>query len=175
MRKTEIREKPLSEGMRGRGPDVRRVGLEMRRVGPGVRGSGVGMRCSGVRRRGLAAAGILLLAAALAAPDTALARRLPGDQVAAHLVDVALREWRDWGGTRVDATDGTARLEDEGAHESDTAPFDAAARVHRYWALGTGSAGQPGAPPRPDAPWSAAFVSYLMQQIGIAEPAFVGD
>lgn len=122
-----------------------------------------------------AACVLLLLVAMLTVPDSACARRLPGDQVAAHLVDAALREWRDWGGTRVDATDGTARLEHEGAHESDTAPFDARARVHRYWALGTGNANESGAPPRPDAPWSAAFVSYLMQQVGVAEPAFVGD
>ncbi len=95
--------------------------------------------------------------------------------MAAHLVAVALREWRAWGRTSVDATDGTARLERQGAHEADSAPFDARARVHRYWALGTGSASEPGAPPRPDAPWSAAFISFLMEQVGVAAPAFAGD
>ncbi len=129
-----------------------------------------------LRRRGLAAAWVVLLLAALpAAPGTSFARRLPGEQVAAHLADVALREWRAWGRTRVDATDGRARLVHEGAHEDDTAPFDAQARVHRYWAMGTGGVGEAGAPPRPDAPWSAAFVSFLMQQIGVGRPAFVGD
>ncbi|HEY0877551.1 MAG TPA: DUF2272 domain-containing protein, partial [Zeimonas sp.] len=117
----------------------------------------------------------LAAALAVAATTPAHARRLPGNQVAAHLVDVALREWRDWGGTTIDATDGTARLEHEGAIESDTSPFDARTRVHRYWALGTGSASESGAPPRPGAPWSAAFVSFLMQQVGVGAPAFVGD
>lgn len=129
-----------------------------------------------LRRRGVAFACLVLSLCTLpVAPGAAFARRLPGDQVAAHLVDVALREWREWGRTRVDATDGRARLVHAGAHENDTAPFDAQARVHRYWALGTGSADESGAPPRPAAPWSAAFISFLMQQIGVGEPAFVGD
>jgi hypothetical protein len=126
-------------------------------------------------RRASAATGALLLLAAMMLPDSALARRLPGEQVARHLVAVALHEWRDWGETSVDATDGTARLVREGASELDTEPFDARARVHRYWALGTASANGPGAPPRPGAPWSAAFVSFLMQQIGVAAPSFVGN
>lgn len=117
----------------------------------------------------------LALLLAVAAPPPAHARRLPGGQVAAHLVSVALREWRDWGETIVDATDGTARLEHEGASELDTAPFDARARVHRYWALGLGTADHPGAAPRPNAPWSAAFISFLMQQIGVVAPSFVGN
>lgn len=127
------------------------------------------------RRRLTAVVSLSLLVATLAASGSSFARRLPGEQVAAHLVDVALREWREWGETLVDATDGTARLEQAGAHEDDIAPFDARARVHHYWALGTGRPGEPGAPPRPNAPWSAAFVSFLMQQIGVTEPAFVGD
>jgi hypothetical protein len=118
---------------------------------------------------------LLLLLLALAAPPTAHARRLPGEQVAAHLVSVAQREWRDWGGTLVDATDGIARLERAGANELDTAPFDAQARVHRYWALGTGTVREPGAAPRPNAPWSAAFISFLMQQVGVVAPSFVGN
>lgn len=128
-------------------------------------------------RTSAAAWAALLLALLIAAmlPHVALARRLPGDQVAAHLVSVALREWRDWGETSVDAGDGTARLVREGATELDTGPFDARARVHRYWAWGTGGAGEPGAAPRPNAPWSAAFVSFLMQQIGVGAPSFVGD
>jgi hypothetical protein len=117
----------------------------------------------------------LALLLALAAPPPAHARRLPGDQVAAHLVSVAMREWRDWGETMVDATDGTARLEHEGTTELDTAPFDARARVHHYWALGLGTADQPGAAPRPNAPWSAAFISFLMQQIGVVAPSFAGN
>lgn len=86
---------------------------------------------SGVaRRRDVAAAWlVLLLVAMLAAPAASFARRLPGEQVAAHLVDVALREWREWGEALVDARDGTARLERTGAHESDTAPFDAQAHA----------------------------------------------
>ncbi|MCD6681961.1 MAG: DUF2272 domain-containing protein [Burkholderiaceae bacterium] len=118
---------------------------------------------------------LLVLVVAAMLPDVALARRLPGDQVAAHLVSVAMREWRDWGETSVDARDGTARLVHEGASERDTEPFDAHARVHRYWALGTGRAGESGAAPRPNAPWSAAFVSFLMQQIGVVAPSFVGN
>ncbi len=118
---------------------------------------------------------LLLLLLTLAAPPIAHARRLPGEQVAAHLVSVAQREWRDWGGTLVDATDGIARLERAGANELDTAPFDAQARVHRYWALGTGTVREPGAAPRPNAPWSAAFISFLMQQVGVVAPSFVGN
>jgi len=128
-------------------------------------------RASAAARTGLLLA--LLIVATL--PEVALARRLPGDQVAAHLVSVAMREWHDWGETSVDATDGTARLVHEGASELDTEPFDARARVHRYWALGTGRAGEAGAAPRPNAPWSAAFVSFLMQQVGVVAPSFVGN
>jgi len=117
----------------------------------------------------------LALLLAVGAPLAAHARRLPGDQVAAHLVSVALREWRDWGETTVDATDGTARLERQGAGERDASPFDGRARVHLYWALGLGSADHYGAPPRPNAPWSAAFVSFLMQQVGVVAPSFVGN
>ncbi len=126
-----------------------------------------------LRHRARARALVLLLA--IAAVPPAHARRLPGDQVAAHLVSVALREWRDWGETVADATDGTARLEREGASELDTAPFDARSRVHRYWANGLGTAGHPGAEPRPNAPWSAAFISFLMHQVGVVAPSFVGD
>lgn len=132
-------------------------------------------RHSRALQREITAALLLLALLAFAAPQAAHARRLPGDQVARHLVDVALREWRDWGGTVVDATDGTARLERQGAQEEDTQPFDARARVHRYWALGTARGSEPGAPPRPGAPWSAAFVSFLMEQVGVTAPAFVGD
>ncbi len=126
-----------------------------------------------LRRVSAAACTGLLLAALLPAP--ALARRLPGEQVAAHLVAVALREWHDWGRTCVDATDGAARLERAGADELDTAPFDAQARVLRYWSLGTGDASRPGEPPRANAPWSAAFISFLMQQVGVVAPSFVGN
>lgn len=155
----------------------------MRKVGGGKRR--VGWQAwrletlEGVRLPPLAAIGavrlLVLVVLALAPSHEADARRLPGEQVARHLVDVALREWRDWGRTTVDASDGTARLERMGAHEDDSHPFDARARVHRYWALGTGSAGANGAPPGAGAPWSAAFVSFLMQQVGVTAPAFVGD
>jgi len=155
----------------------------MRKVGGGKRR--VGWQAwrletlEGVRLPPLAAIGavrlLVLVVLALAPSHEADARRLPGEQVARHLIDVALREWRDWGRTTVDASDGTARLERMGAHEDDSHPFDARARVHRYWALGTGSAGANGAPPGAGAPWSAAFVSFLMQQVGVTAPAFVGD
>ncbi|MCO5100603.1 MAG: DUF2272 domain-containing protein [Burkholderiaceae bacterium] len=127
------------------------------------------------KRSGLPLVHALALLFAVGTVPTAHARRLPGEQVAMHLVSVALREWRDWGRTTVDATDGTARLEREGAGEHDTGPFDARARVRLYWALGLGGADHSGAPPRPNAPWSAAFVSFLMQQIGVVAPSFAGD
>ncbi|MFP5405311.1 MAG: hypothetical protein ACLGHY_02850, partial [Gammaproteobacteria bacterium] len=88
----------------------------------------------------------------LAAPP----RLLPRSQLVAHLLDVAQREWHDWGGTEIDAMDGRSTLIRRGAVESDTAwmpaqpaciaqapklrhrdcrpalPFDALDRVRRY-------------------------------------------
>lgn len=124
--------------------------------------------------------------AAAVAPQLAEARRLPGDQVAEHLVSVALREWRDWGRTLVDATDGRSRVERQGASETDThwiatdepyrRPFDASARVQRYWSAVSGMppAGNPLEPSHTPA-WSAAFVSWLMREVGLSAPAFVVD
>lgn len=130
-------------------------------------------------------------AAAPASAQPAEARRLPGGQVAEHLVSVALREWRDWGRTLVDTTDGRSRVERQGARETDThwiapgapnrRPFDASARVQRYWSAvpDTTARVDPLADDplrrRHSPPWSAAFVSWLMQQVGLSAPAFAFD
>ena len=146
---------------------------------------------------------------ALCAPSRGHAQwtppHLPADQVAAHLVSTAEREWRDWGQTIVDARDGHSRLERRGARETDTAwspdaaactpsrrrqraggchhdrPFDAVERLRRYWVEGLGPEGGPAREPAElqrvvrDEPWSAVFVSYLMQQVGLSRPAFPSD
>lgn len=114
---------------------------------------------------------------------------------------VALREWRDWGRTVVDVTDGRSRVERQGARETDThwiaaetcrhaarhasgaragecaqrVPFDARARVRSYWAEVPGFEPVDPLEYRRMPPWSAAFVSWLMRQVGVSSPAFVAD
>jgi hypothetical protein len=99
------------------------------------------------------------------------AHRLPAAQLVEHLLAVADREWRDWGQTTVDATDGHSRVERRGAVETDTAwlpppaqcdpprrlrridgchhaqPFDAVARLRRYWVAGLGPGSRPALDP----------------------------
>lgn len=128
----------------------------------------------------------VVVAVVLAAAQPAQARRLPGDQVAEHLVSVALREWREWGRTLVDTTDGRSRIERQGASETDThwiaadepnrRPFDARARVQHYWSEVSepSSAGGP-LQAGHARPWSAAFVSWLMREVGLSAPAFIVD
>jgi len=155
--------------------------------------------------------GPLVLAATLAlcAPPRALAQaappHLPAEQLVAHLVSSAEREWRDWGQTTVDARDGHSRLERRGARETDTAwspdpaqckpaprrqraggchhgrPFDAVDRLRRYWVAGLGPDAKPARETAEldrvvrEEPWSAVFVSYLMQEVGLSRQAFPSD
>ncbi len=111
---------------------------------------------------------VALLAAALLAPRISVAQRLPADQLAAHLLAVADREWRNWGRTEIDATDGESRIVRRGAVETDNAwtppgqalcpppresdhahrclpahAFDALARLRRYWVEGLGPDSKP--------------------------------
>ncbi len=133
------------------------------------------------------------------------ARHLPAEQLVAHLLAVADREWRDWGQTTVDATDGYSRVERRGALETDTAwspqqadcdaakrwrriagchhaqPFDAVARLRQYWLVGLGPDSPPARDPAEleravrEEPWSAVFVSWLMQAVGLSREAFPFD
>lgn len=133
------------------------------------------------------------------------AHRLPAAQLVEHLLAVADREWRDWGQTTVDATDGHSRVERRGAVETDTAwrpppaecdpskrlrrvdgchhaqPFDAVARLRQYWVAGLGPDSRPARNPVElervvrEEPWSAVFVSYLMQEVGLSREAFPFD
>ncbi|HRO61785.1 MAG TPA: DUF2272 domain-containing protein, partial [Burkholderiaceae bacterium] len=156
----------------------------------------------------LAAAPILLaLAVALGSglPSQASARHLPADQVARHLVSVASREWRDWGQTEVDVSDGWSRVLRRGALETDrgwrpeaatctaasvrlreagchhAAAFDARERLARYWREGLGPDSGPARDPAllerrvRHSAWSAVFVSYLMRQVGLSAEAFPFD
>lgn len=113
-------------------------------------------------------AGALFCALAfLLLSEPAGARRLPAEQLSAHLVAIAEREWRDWGQPIVDTRDGESRTLQTGATENDRAwrpskdacnalkrserakgchhrePFDAQWRVQRYWAEGLGLDDQP--------------------------------
>jgi hypothetical protein len=141
----------------------------------------------------------------LPAPAQAEARRLPADQVGSHLLSVADREWRDWGQPLVDARDGHSRVLRRGARESDRAwspdpaactparrarrsfgchheaPFDAQLRVRQYWRVGLGPDSKPAREPAElerlarAAPWSAVFISFLMEQVGLSRDAFPFD
>lgn len=163
------------------------------------------------RRSRPAALPILLscavLSIGLAAPEPAQAeaRRLPADQVSAHLLSVADREWRDWGQPLVDTLDGHSRVLRRGASEGDRAwspdpgactparraqrsfgchherPFDAQLRVRHYWRVGLGPDSRPAREPAElerlarAAPWSAVFISFLMEQVGLSGEAFPFD
>ena len=153
-------------------------------------------------------AATLLLALAFAGgvglPEAG-ARHLPADQVARHLVTVADREWRDWGQTEVDVSDGWSRVlrlgaietdrswlpeaarftvarvrsREEGCHHAEA--FDARERLARYWREGLGPDSRPARDPAllerrvRHSAWSAVFVSYLMRQVGLAAEAFPFD
>lgn len=127
-----------------------------------------------------AAAAPSVPSAPAAGVDRGAPRRLPAAQLAANLVLLAEREWRAWGRTTVDVRDGHYRVERTGARETDVAPFDARARLRRYWIDGLRDEGRAATPEererrfREDA-WSAVFVSWLMREAGLSRAAFAFD
>jgi hypothetical protein len=91
---------------------------------------------------------VAVLVPGLLTSSVAVARRLPADQLTAHLLAVADREWRSWGRTEIDATDGDSRIVRHGATETDEAwmPDDDVADAE-----GARKRGQAGCPPLPAA------------------------
>lgn len=132
------------------------------------------------------------------------ARHLPADQLIEHLVSVARSEWLNWGETVVDVRSGDSVLITLGATERDrawrapatvcsagasaraapgcsAAGFDARDRVRQYWRDGLGSEHPLVEDPlrlewvTDRSAWSAVFISWLMQRVGLGRNAFPFD
>jgi len=87
--------------------------------------------------------------------------------VRARLIDLAVQEWRAFGGQVVLFDGGRERIDPVGLWE-DSGP--AIPLVAKYWR----SVGKPWDGRDCDKPWSAAFISWLMNSAGVSRAEFSG-
>ena len=137
----------------------------------------------------LLAAGLFLLSACAGRPpSTAVPAEREWPPISypasmrARIVEIAEREWRDFGGTEIDFSTGTANEVYTGLRETDPRIFP---NILAYWNAVRGrwagyireekSRYQAGQPAWTAEAWSAVFVSYVMRTAGIDGDDFPWD
>jgi len=112
----------------------------------------------------------LLLAGCAAAPqiETITGKPIPDDQVKQTVLTLALTEWANFGKQRVYHEDGVEVIKPVGVWEDDA---KGSALVAKYWQLIDPDSKLTGKDC--EAPWSAAFISWLMRRGGVDPGQFV--